>query len=135
VNPEQLRYTSTHEWVHVQAGEGDQQIATVGLTSFATEALTDLVFIQLPEVGQQVQAGQPFGEVESVKAVSDIYSPLDGEVVEVNTAVAENLDLLSGDPFGAGWLIKVRISDPGQLQGLLDYAAYQRECEQQADEH
>ncbi len=134
MKPEQLRYTPTHEWVHVETQDGGQ-VATVGITAFAVEALADLVFIQLPEVGQEVKAGQPFGEVESVKAVSDLNSPVDGQVVEVNSAVADNLELLSQDPFGQGWLIKVRVSDPSGLDSLLDHAAYKQQCEQQAEEH
>lgn len=134
MKPDQLHYTTTHEWVHVETDDAGRHIATVGITAFAVEALTDLVFLQLPEVGQEVQAGQPFGEVESVKAVSDLNSPVDGQVVEVNTAVPENLELLSRDPYGEGWLIRVRVSDPAAVDSLLDHAAYQRQCEQQPEE-
>jgi glycine cleavage system H protein len=132
VNPEQLLYTKTHEWVSVQKGPSGS-IATVGISAFAVEALTDLVFIELPAVGQKVQAGAPFGEVESVKAVSDFYSPVDGEIVEVNGAVPQDLELLSKDPYGAGWLIKVRLSDESALAGLMDYRAYQKQCEEAGD--
>jgi glycine cleavage system H protein len=132
VNPEQLLYTKTHEWVSVQKGPSGS-IATVGISAFAVEALTDLVFIELPAVGQKVQAGAPFGEVESVKAVSDFYSPVDGEIVEVNDTVPQDLELLSKDPYGAGWLIKVRLSDESALAGLMDYRAYQKQCEEAGD--
>jgi glycine cleavage system H protein len=132
VNPEQLLYTKTHEWVSVQKGPSGS-IATVGISAFAVEALTDLVFIELPAVGQKVQAGAPFGEVESVKAVSDFYSPVDGEIVEVNDTVPQDLELLSKDPYGAGWLIKVGLSDESALAGLMDYRAYQKQCEEAGD--
>jgi glycine cleavage system H protein len=132
VNPEQLLYTKTHEWVSVQKGPSGS-IATVGISAFAVEALTDLVFIELPAVGQKVQAGAPFGEVESVKAVSDFYSPVDGEIVEVNDTVPQDLELLSKDPYGAGWLIKVRLSDESAMAGLMDYRAYQKQCEEAGD--
>ena len=93
LDPKSLQYTSTHEWIHLEDGPGGVKTATVGVSDFAIHALTDLVHIELPEPGRGVQAGKPFGEVESVKAVSDLYSPVDGEVVEVNKAVAQNLDI------------------------------------------
>ncbi len=124
-----LLYAKTHEWTRVEAGPGGMQIATVGLTAFALESLTDLVHIELPEVGRQVKAGQPFGEIESVKAVSDLYSPVDGEVIDVNSAVAANLEHLSDDPYQAGWMIKIKISNPAGLTQLLDEAAYKKQCE------
>ncbi len=130
MNPEQLRFTDTHEWVHLETTPEGQTLATVGLTDFAIEQLNDLVYIQLPEVGQQVRRGEAFGEVESVKAVSDLYSPLDGEVEEVNTSLTQDLDPLSQDPFGAGWLIKVRPSNPAQVEELMDYQAYRKMCQE-----
>ena len=134
MTPEQLLYTKTHEWVRVEKGPAGAKIATVGITAFAIEALTDLVFIELPAAARTVQAGKPFGEVESVKAVSDLYSPVDGEIVEVNRAVPDNLELLAKDPYGDGWLIKVKLSDESALAGLMDYAAYQKQCEEAAEE-
>jgi glycine cleavage system H protein len=134
VTPEKLLYTKTHEWVRVEQGPAGTKIATVGITAFAIEALTDLVFIELPAAGREVQAGKPFGEVESVKAVSDLYSPVSGEIVEVNRAVPDNLELLSKDPFGDGWLIKVKLSGESSLAGLMDYAAYQKQCQEAAEE-
>lgn len=127
MNPEQLLYATTHEWVHVETDSDGQKLATVGLSKFAIEALTDLVFIDLPEVGRTVKAGEPFGEIESVKAVSDLYSPVDGEVTEVNTAVSDSLDWLNDDPYGKGWLVKIKITDESGLSKLMDYATYQKQ--------
>jgi glycine cleavage system H protein len=129
--PEKLLYSKTHEWVDV-ATAGGAKVATVGLSAFALEALTDLVYIDLPQPGREVTAGEPFGEVESVKAVSDMYSPVDGEVVESNAAIADKLEQLSQDPYEAGWLVKIRISDESGLAMLLDYAAYKKQCEEEA---
>lgn len=131
MNPEELLFTHTHEWIHVHTAPDGQKIGTVGISAFALEALTDLVFLELPKVGQQLKAGQPFGEIESVKAVSDLYSPVDGDVVEVNSAAASDLQHLSQDPYGRGWLIRVRITDESNLANLLDYAAYQRQCQEE----
>ena len=127
VNPEELLFNATHEWVHVTE-EGGTKIATVGISAFAIEQLTDLVFMELPEVGRQVSAGEEFGEVESVKAVSPLYSPVDGEVVEVNSEIPDKLETLNDDPYGTGWLAKVKISDEGSLSNLMDYEAYQKQC-------
>lgn len=132
MTPEQLLYAKTHEWVHVDTDDSGAKIATVGLSAFALEALTDLVYIDLPEVGRQVSAGGTFGEVESVKAVSDLYSPVDGEIVEVHTDVADNLESLADDPYGEGWLVKIRLGDEAGLAQLMDHAAYQKQCEQEA---
>lgn len=135
VRPEDLLYSKTHEWAHVQADASGAKVATIGITAFALEALTDLVYIELPEVGRKLSAGQPFGEVESVKAVSDLYSPVDGEVVEVNQEIADRLESLNQDPYDQGWLIKVRITDESGLSKLMDFAAYQKQCAEEAQEH
>ncbi len=127
MKPEDLLFAKTHEWVSV-ADEGGQKIATMGLSAFAVDALTDLVFIELPKVGRQVQAGESFCEVESVKAVSDVYAPLAGEVVAVNTDLPDNLELLSKDPFGEGWIAKLKVTEDANLKQLIDYAAYQKQC-------
>jgi glycine cleavage system H protein len=127
VTPEELLYAETHEWVRVTEEDG-QQIATIGISAFAVEQLTDLVFMELPAVGTQVEAQSEFGEVESVKAVSPLYSPLAGEVIAVNQKVPDALELLGQDPFGVGWLIKVKISDQAGLDKLLDHAAYEKQC-------
>jgi glycine cleavage system H protein len=127
VKPEELLYAKTHEWVAV-ANQGAGKVATVGISAFAVEALTDLVFIELPKVGAQVQAEQPFCEVESVKAVSDVYAPVSGEVTEVNKTLPDRLEILSSDPYGEGWIAKIKISDESNLGKLLDYAAYRKQC-------
>ena len=114
------KFAKTHEWIRLD----DDGLATVGISAYAVEALTDLVFMQLPEVGRQVKAGESIGEIESVKAVSDFYAPVSGEVVEVNAALPAKLETLGQDPYGSGWLVKLRPSDTGELAGLLDQAAY-----------
>ena len=131
MNPEELLYAKTHEWVHVQPADIGP-IATVGISDFAVQQLTDLVFIDLPEVGRQVEAGQPFGEIESVKAVSDLYSPVTGEIIDVNTALKDSLEIFSQDPYGKGWVIKVRVTDPSSLEGLMNRSAYQKQCDEEA---
>lgn len=131
MEPEKLLYAKTHEWVYLDPAASDN-VATMGISAFAVEALTDLVFMQLPEVGKQVKAGQSFGEIESVKAVSDLYSPVDGEIVEVNSPLANQLETLGTDPYGAGWIAKIKLSDPSQLKNLMDHAAYQKMCSEEA---
>ena len=118
-----LRYAKTHEWLHV-AGD----VGTIGITDFAVKELTDLVYIDLPKVGRTLTAGDVFGEVESVKAVSDLYSPISGDVIEVNANLPNDLDALSRDPFGRGWLMKVRLNNPAEAGKLMDQATYQKEC-------
>ena len=134
MNPEELRYSKTHEWVHVETQDG-RQVATVGLTAFALQNLTDLVYLDLSPVGKTLKAGEPFGQVESVKAVSDLYSPVDGEVVEshVELAEADKLAHLADDPYGSGWLVKIKVANPAGLAALMDWAAYQKQCEEGAD--
>ncbi len=119
--PTDLRYTKDHEWVRV---EGDQ--ATVGVTDFAAHQLGDVVFVDLPAVGRAVEQFAAFGVVESVKAVSDLFAPIGGEVVEVNTELTGSPELVNSDPFGAGWMIKLRVADPGQAQALLDPNTYEQ---------
>lgn len=128
MKPEELLYAKTHEWVHVSTDGRGQKIATVGISSFAVEALTDLVFIELPETGRAVQAGESFGEIESVKAVSDLYSPVSGEIIEVNTSLADHLERLNKDSYDAGWMVKVRLTDESALKNLMDHKAYQKQC-------
>lgn len=127
MNHEELLYAETHEWLHLAEQNGDK-IATIGISAFAVEALTDLVYIQLPEVGQKVSVGESFGEVESVKAVSDLYSPIEGEVIEVNESLATDLDALSADPYGKGWVAKIKLTDEGGLANLLDIDSYRKQC-------
>jgi glycine cleavage system H protein len=127
VQPEKLLFAKTHEWVHVDES-GGRKIATVGISHFAVEALTDLVYLELPEVGRQVKAGESFGEIESVKAVSDLYSPVSGEIVEVNGALVDRLDKFQDDPYGEAWIAKIKITDDASLGDLLDFKAYERQC-------
>ena len=127
MNPEELLYAETHEWTKVTE-EGGAKIATIGISAFAVEQLTDLVYMDLPEVGQQVTSGGEFGEVESVKAVSPLYTPVAGEVVEVNSSLPDNLETLNEAPYSSGWLVKIKISDESGLANLMDYEAYQKQC-------
>jgi glycine cleavage system H protein len=130
VKPDELLYAKTHEWVSV-AEEDGAKVATVGISAFAVEALTDLVYIDLPKVGQQVEAEQPFCEVESVKAVSDVYAPISGEVVAANTVLPDSLETLSRDPYNAGWIAKIKISDESGLSKLMDFATYEKQCSEE----
>ena len=120
----ELRYAKTHEWVSV---EGD--IATVGITAFAVQLLTDIVYLSLPTVGKSFSPGQAMGEVESVKAVSDIYAPVSGDVVEVNSSLPDNLSLLTESPLDKAWIVRLKMRDPADLQGLLSYAEYVKHCD------
>ena len=129
--PADLKYTKTHEWVRLETGASGQ-MATVGITAFALEALTDLVFVDLPKVGREVAAGEPFGEIESVKAVSDLNSPVSGRVAEVNADLVNNLQRLGEDPYGQGWFVKIAVTDAAALADLLDAAAYQKQCEEES---
>ncbi len=131
MTPEDLLYNKTHEWIRVETGPAGEKIAIMGLSAFALEQLTDLVYVDLPEVGRQVSAGEPLAEIESVKAVSDMYSPVDGEIIEVNHQLADGLDTLADDPYQSGWFVKIKISDESGLANLLDYAAYRKQCEQE----
>ena len=116
----ELKFAKSHEWARPEDGG----LVSVGISSYAVEALTDLVFMQLPAVGKRVKAGESLGEIESVKAVSDIYAPISGEVVEVNTALPNQLETLGKDPYGGGWIARIKPDDPAELSGLLDRAAY-----------
>ena len=132
MNPEKLLFAKTHEWVAVEAGASGGKIATVGVSKFAVEALTDLVFMELPKVGRQVKAQESFCEVESVKAVSDVYAPVAGEVVAVNESLPNNLENLSNDPYGEGWIARIKIADEAGLKKLMDHAAYQKQCAEES---
>ncbi len=114
-----LRYTETHDWVRA---EGD--IATFGITEFAQDQLSDIVFVELPQLGDTFDQGQVYAVVESVKAASDCYAPLSGEVVEINEELESGPGLVNQEPYGAGWFVKVRISDPSQVDGLRDAESY-----------
>ncbi|HHM01737.1 MAG TPA: glycine cleavage system protein GcvH [Caldithrix abyssi] len=117
--PDDLKYTKDHEWVRL---EGDT--ATVGITDYAQGELGDVVFVELPAVGDQVSANDTFGTIEAVKAVADLYSPLDGEVVEVNEALEDAPDTVNNDPYGAGWMVKVKVADSGAYENLLSADDY-----------
>lgn len=122
-----LRYAQTHEWADVAEVDGEK-IATVGISAFAIEQLNDLVFMDLPKVGRNVTAGDEFGEVESVKAVSPLYSPVTGEVIEVHAELPDQLEKLNEDPYDFGWIAKVKLSDANDLEALMDFATYQKQC-------
>jgi glycine cleavage system H protein len=117
--PSDLRYTKEHEWIRV---EGDE--AVIGITQFAADQLGDIVFVELPDAGRTLQQAATFGVVESVKAVSDLYAPVSGEVSGLNDALAGAPEVVNTDPYGAGWMLRVRLADAGELDGLLDADAY-----------
>ncbi len=117
--PEELKYHPEHDWARI---EGDQ--ATFGITWYAQDALGEVVFYDPPEVGATVSKDQAYAEVESVKAVSDVFAPLSGEIVEVNEGLADSPELVNADPYGDGWMVKVKLSDPSEVDSLLDVAAY-----------
>jgi glycine cleavage system H protein len=118
--PTTYRYTKDHEWIEEKGGTG-----TVGLTDYAQGQLGDIVFVELPKLGDRLEAGKPLGTVESVKAANDIFSPVSGEVVEVNTVLKDAPERINSDPHGQGWLIKVRLSHPAEMDALMDAAAYE----------
>src|SRR2546425_6332756 len=118
-NPENLKYTKDHEWLRM---EGDTGV--VGITDHAQHELGDVVFVELPEVGRSVNAGEAFGSVESVKAVSEVYCPVSGEIIEVNQKVADKPELLNSEPYGAGWILKIKMKNPGEQAKLLSAADY-----------
>jgi glycine cleavage system H protein len=117
--PQDLKYTRTHEWVRVE-----DDVVTLGIADYAQQELGDITYLELPDVGSAVAAGEPFGVVESVKAASDIYSPLDGEVLERNEGAVDAPEVINASPYGDAWLIRVRVSDPAQLEALMDAQAY-----------
>jgi glycine cleavage system H protein len=119
--PGDLRYTNDHEWVRIDGDEG-----VVGITQYAADQLGDIVFVELPEVGRTLERGAAFGVVESVKAVSDLLAPLSGEVIAVNDALADQPELVNSDPYGGGWMVRVRLSGAAGADGLLDPAAYEQ---------
>lgn len=123
---ESLRYSKTHEWARAEGGE-----FVVGISDFAVGLLSDLVFIDLPEVGRKVASGETFGEIESVKAVSELYSPLAGEVVAVNTELPDHLEWLNEDPFGKGWLVRLRVADAADAGELMSAEQYKAHCDAQ----
>ena len=119
--PEKLKYTKDHEWIRVEAGAG-----FIGITDYAQGELGDIVFVELPAVGEKIEYSQAFGTVEAVKAVSDLYSPITGEVLEVNKKIHDSPELVNKDPYEQGWMIKVKIEKPAELDLLLDVEAYKK---------
>ena len=117
--PEELKYHPEHDWARI-----DGDTATFGVTWYAQDSLGEIVFFDPPEVGTSVTKDETYAEVESVKAVSDVFAPLSGEIVEVNDALADNPENINADPYGEGWMVKVRLSDPGEVDGLMDVSAY-----------
>jgi glycine cleavage system H protein len=127
--PPGFRYSKEHEWV-----AAEETVATVGITDHAQEQLGEIVYIELPSVGEKVSKDDPFGVVESVKAVSDIYAPVSGTVLEVNEDLAESPEVVNEDPYGDGWLIKVRVSDPADLDDLMDNEEYEQMIAREKEE-
>ena len=124
--PDDVRYTSEHEWAKLEGG-----VVTVGITSYATEQLGDVVFVELPEVGKKLEPMKAFGVVEAVKTVSDLFAPIAGEVVEVNTALSDNPALVNQSPFGDGWMIRIKPTEPDPLKRLLSHEDYEKLLEEQ----
>ena len=117
--PDNLKYTRDHEWVGLAA-----DVATVGVSHFAQKELGDVVFVELPEVGRRLTQGEEFGTIESVKAVSEVYSPVSGEVIEVNVSLKDHPEQVNHEPYGNGWILRIRIADPKEAAGLMDAASY-----------
>jgi glycine cleavage system H protein len=117
--PDELRYTADHEWLRREDGE-----AVVGITAYAAEELGDIVFVELPEAGRHLAAGEAFGVIESVKTASDLYAPAGGEVIEINASLAGRPELVNDEPYGGGWMLRLRLDDPAAADGLLDATAY-----------
>jgi glycine cleavage system H protein len=119
--PSELKYTKDHEWVRV-----DGDLATVGITDYAQGELGDVVYVELPEEGTEVSMNETFGSIEAVKAVADIFSPVSGEIVEVNEAILDAPEKVNQDAYGSGWMVKIKLTDPDELSQLMDAAAYQK---------
>lgn len=119
--PEELRYSEEHEWVRYDAGSG---VATIGITDYAQGELGDVVFLEFPAAGTQVERKAACGSIEAVKTVADLYAPFAGEIVESNPALEDHPERVNQDPYGEGWMLKIRVADPGALEGLMDAAAY-----------
>jgi len=127
MTPEDSRYAKSHEYVHVEGGVG-----TIGITDYAQKELGDVVFVELPQVGAELEQGDELGSIESVKAVSELFSPVSGEVVEVNEALAEKPELVNTDPYGDGWMIRVKLATPEEVDELMDAEEYEEYVEKEA---
>ncbi len=121
--PEDLRYTDDHEWARL---DEENMIATIGITDYAQEKLGDIVYVELPNEGDEVESAEPFGSVESVKAVSDMFAPLSGTVVEINDALVESPEIVNDDPYGEAWMVKVELKDDSEFKRLMDVKAYKK---------
>jgi glycine cleavage system H protein len=128
--PKDYRYTREHEWIKADGATG-----TIGITDYAQHELGDVVFVELPKVGTQLKAGQSLGTIESVKAVSEIFTPVSGDVIETNPALADAPEKINSDPHGSAWLIKIRLADPKEPASLMDAAAYEAYVAEKAKEH
>jgi glycine cleavage system H protein len=124
--PDDVRYTREHEWARESGG-----VVTVGITGYATDQLGDVVFVELPEVGRKIETGKTFGVVEAVKTVSDLYAPLTGEVVEVNAALSDDPAIVNREPYGAGWMVKIKLADPSSFASLMSSADYAKLVDEQ----
>ncbi len=124
--PQELRYTAEHEWARLEDG-----VVTVGITGYASDQLGDVVFVELPEVGRKVEVMKPFGVVEAVKTVSDLFAPVSGTVVEVNGGLNDNPALVNQEPYGEGWMVRIRPDDPAEIQKLMSSDAYERHVQEQ----
>jgi glycine cleavage system H protein len=124
MTPEDSKYAKSHEYVHVEGGVG-----TIGITDYAQKELGDVVFVELPQVGSQLEAGDELGSIESVKAVSELFAPVSGEVVEINEALADKPELVNTDPYGDGWMIRIRLSDTSELDDLMNAEEYEEYVE------
>jgi glycine cleavage system H protein len=130
LNPDDILYAETHEWVRLEDTDGEK-VAMVGITAFAVEQLVDVTYLEIQLVGTPASAGEEIGEIESVKAVSSIISPVDGEIIAVNEELANNLQLLADDPYQAGWMVKIRVQDEAAIEKLMDRAAYEAQCSEE----
>src|SRR5437763_4553884 len=124
MTPEDSKYAKSHEYVHMEGGVG-----TIGITDYAQKELGDVVFVELPQVGTQLDAGDELGSIESVKAVSELFAPVSGEVVEINEALADKPELVNTDPYGDGWMIRIKVSDTSELDVLMSAEEYEEYCE------
>lgn len=123
--PADLKYTKDDEWIRIKGDEGE-----IGITDYAQDHLSDIVYVELPEVGREVKMGEAIGTIESVKAAADINSPVSGSVSAVNESLPDTPEIVNQDPYGQGWMIRIRLSDPKELDALMDAAAYQKYCEE-----
>lgn len=130
MNPDDILYAETHEWVRLEDTDGEK-VAVVGITAFAVEQLVDVTYLEIQPVGTSASAGEEIGEIESVKAVSSIISPVDGEIIAVNEELANNLQLLADDPYQAGWMAKIRVQDEAAIEKLMNRAAYEAQCSEE----